>query len=85
MQLEFLKYLQEISNPFLDTFFILITNLGSETFFVLAITYTYWCIDKKIGIRLLFIMMTSVYVNNSLKELFHTQRPIYVEGNTTVK
>lgn len=84
MQLEFLKYLQKISNTFLDTFFIAITNLGSEIFFVLAITYIYWCIDKKIGIRLIFIMMASFYVNNGLKELFHIKRPIYAEGINAV-
>ncbi|MBF8984332.1 phosphatase PAP2 family protein [Lutibacter sp. B2] len=84
MQLEFLKYLQEMSNPFLDTFFILITNLGSEVFFILAITYIYWCVDKNMGIRLFFIIMTSVYINNILKELFHIQRPIYAEGINAV-
>ena len=84
MQLEFLKYLQEMSNPVLDTFFILVTNLGSEAFFILAITYIYWCVDKKMGIKLLFITMTSVYINNMLKELFHTQRPIYSEGINAV-
>lgn len=80
MQLEFLKYLQDISNPFWDTFFTLITNLGSETFYILAVTYIYWCLDKKLGIRLLFITMSSLYINEILKELFHTQRPIHVEG-----
>lgn len=84
MQLEFLKYLQEISNPFLDTFFTLITNLGSETFYILAITYIYWCFNKNLGIRLLFITMSSLYINEILKELFHTQRPIHVEGINTV-
>lgn len=84
MQLVFLKFLQGISNPVLDTLFLLITNLGSETFYVLAITFIYWCLDKKLGIRLLFITMSSFYTNDLLKELFHTQRPIYVEGINAV-
>lgn len=80
MQLEFLKFLQEISIPILDTFFILITNFGSEIFYILAITYIYWCFDKKLGIRLLFVTMSSTYINITLKEQFHTQRPMFVEG-----
>lgn len=80
MQLEFLKFLQEISSPILDTVFIFITNFGSEIFYVLAITYIYWCLDKKFGIRLLFVTMASTYINSFLKELFQTLRPMFVEG-----
>ncbi|WP_425448986.1 phosphatase PAP2 family protein [Dethiothermospora halolimnae] len=79
MQLDFLLFLQEISNPILDKIFIFITNLGSEVFYVLIMTLVFWCINKKLGIRLFVVTMISAYVNSGLKDLFQTQRPIYNE------
>ena len=84
MQSDFLFYLQRIGNPFLDKFFINVTNLGSETFYILVITYIYWCVNKKLGIRMFLITMISAYTNVILKELFHTQRPIFYEGINSI-
>lgn len=80
MQLDFLLFLQKISNPILNKIFISITNLGSETFYVLSITLVYWCINKKLGIKLFIVSSVSGQVNLILKNTFKTSRPINVKG-----
>lgn len=80
MQLELLLFLQEINNPVLDKLFIFITNLGSESFYILIITYMFWCINKRLGFKLVVITMISSFTNTILKDVFHTERPIYQEG-----
>lgn len=75
MQMDILMFLQEISNPFLDRIFIFLTNLGSETFYVLVITFIYWCVNKHLGVRLFVTIMATSFSNSFLKDLFHTQRP----------
>ncbi|MTI49210.1 phosphatase PAP2 family protein [Sporosalibacterium faouarense] len=80
MQMDFLMYLQKISNPVLDNIFIFLTNLGSETFYILVITFIYWCVNKHLGIRLFVVTMATALSNSFLKDLFHTQRPIFEEN-----
>jgi membrane-associated phospholipid phosphatase len=77
---DFLLYLQKISNPILDNLFIWITNLGSENFYVIITTYIFWCINKELGIKLFTLTTLSFQLNAGLKELFHTERPIYYKG-----
>jgi len=80
MQLDFLMFLQKLSNPILDKFFMFITDFGSETFYVLIITYIYWCINKKLGTKLFVVTMISGHTSLLLKEFFKTSRPIAFEG-----
>ena len=45
--MEFLKLLEGIRTPFLDSLFSLITHLGEETIFIVVGLLFYWCINKK--------------------------------------
>lgn len=80
MQVDILMLIQKFSNPILDKFFILITNLGSETFLILAITFIFWCLDKRLGIKLFLITVFTVQLNLFLKGIFKAPRPIGHEG-----
>lgn len=66
---------QSLQNQFLDWVAILATFLGTETFFVLFVPFFYWCVDKKLGIRLALVFLFSVYFNSFFKELFQIPRP----------
>ncbi|MTI67609.1 MAG: phosphatase PAP2 family protein [Firmicutes bacterium] len=79
MELDFLLLLQNISNPILDKIFIIVTNMGSEYFYFFAILLIYWCIDKTIGIKVLFIVVVSSFVNDLVKGFFKAERPISLE------
>lgn len=82
MQVDILMLLQKFSNPILDKFFIQITNLGSETFLIFAITIIFWCLDKRLGIKLFLITVITVQLNMFLKGIFKAPRP---NGHSGIK
>ena len=54
--------------------------LGTENFYLLVLPLIYWCIDAGLGIRIGFILLTSVYVNGIFKLWFAGPRPYWVSG-----
>ena len=68
-------FLQRFSTPWLDELMYLITNLGSEVLFVLALPVVYWTWSKRAGYRIGVLYLFSAYVSTSLKTAFHTPRP----------
>jgi len=52
--------------------------LGTENFFMLVLPLIYWCVDAGLGIRVGFILLTSIYVNNIFKLMFAGPRPYWV-------
>ena len=73
--MEFLKLLESIRNPFLDKFFSLVTNLGSETFLIVFGLVFFWCLDKKRGYYILSIGFIGTIICQFLKIAFRIERP----------
>ena len=71
----FLTVLFSNNSAILDYIFILITQLGSELFFIIVIPPIYWCIDKKFGYRLLLLSTFTAIISSTLKNLFRMPRP----------
>lgn len=70
-------FLQNTGNwllPFMQFF----TNLGNELFFLLVAPILYWCINKKLGLRLGTFLLISTGINSILKLAFHSPRPYWV-------
>jgi membrane-associated phospholipid phosphatase len=78
--MELIKFIQQFSNPLLDTFFQMITMIGEDTFFILVTAVIYWCIDKELGYKLGFVTLTSACVNFGIKEFLKVPRPIGEPG-----
>ncbi|MCX8128767.1 MAG: phosphatase PAP2 family protein [Clostridia bacterium] len=78
--MEVIKFLQQFSNPILDRIFILFTMLGEDTFFIIVITFTFWCVNKRFAYKLAFAFMMNGAINSSIKELLAVQRPIGQPG-----
>ena len=85
MELEIIRTIQSINNPFLDNFFELMTILGEETFTVPLLAFIYWAVDKKFGEIIAFTAFTSLLFNNSIKDIFKFKRPIGEEGIRTLR
>jgi len=85
MELDLIRAVQSIHNPFLDAFFESITILGEEIFIVPLLLIIFWSVNKKFGEILAFTVFTSYLLNNSLKELFSFERPIGEEGIRTLR
>ena len=63
----FINIVQQIHGPVLDSFFRIITCLGTERFYLLLLPLIFWCVDLRLGARLAVILLLTVYVNFGLK------------------
>lgn len=82
--MEFLKLLEGIRTPFLDSLFSIITTLGEETIFIVVGLLFYWCINKKQGYYLFFVGLFGTVVNQFLKLWFRIPRPWVKDPNFTI-
>ncbi len=61
----------------------LISFLGTEDFYMVALPILYWCVNTTLGIQVGMILMLSNSVNSFLKISFHGPRPYWI--SSTVK
>lgn len=85
MELEILRNIQSIANPFLDLLFQLITICGEQLVLISIISIIYWALDKKFGEYIAYSVLTSVLLNNAVKDIFKMKRPIGEEGIRTLR
>jgi membrane-associated phospholipid phosphatase len=57
------------------------TFLGSEEFFIIALTLIYLCIDASLGGRVVLLLLIGDSLNGFFKMLFHLPRPYWVDPN----
>jgi membrane-associated phospholipid phosphatase len=62
-------------SPTLDAFFKTITTLGAEQAFLLILPFVFWCVNKRIGVRLSVLLVLSSTINSALKLLLDQPRP----------
>lgn len=68
-------FFRDIGTPLLDTLFRVITNAGSEPVYIFLASLIFWCINKKTGIRAMYLIMFSAYTALIAKGLFSMPRP----------
>ena len=71
--------LQQMS-PALDGVMNFFTFLGNIEFYLIIIPLIYWSVDKRLGYRLLLVLITIYSISSTLKLLFHQPRPYWL-GN----
>lgn len=79
MELDFLHSLRNISNPFCDTLFEVITMFGEETVLIAILAFFYFIYDKKIGQIIAYTLFTSLMVNHTIKGLVKYERPFHFD------
>ena len=62
-------------SPAFDLPFKALTFLGDETFYLVFMPVLYWCIDRRAGSRLFFLLLFSAYLNAIAKVLADQPRP----------
>lgn len=85
MELEILRHIQSIANPFFDFLFQLITMCGEQIVLISIISIIYWALDKKFGEYIAYSVLTSVLLNNAVKDIFKMKRPIGEDGIRTLR
>ncbi len=82
--MQVLYWLEGIRNGVLDTFFSLITHLGSETLFIAIAIVVFWCVGKKQGYYLMTVGFFGTIINQFLKLLFRIPRPWVKDPSFTI-
>jgi membrane-associated phospholipid phosphatase len=72
---ELIRFVQQIGNPVITGLMKAISLLGTQWFFVVALPFIYWCVDKKRGLRLGVLVFLSAFTNLWLKDLWMQPRP----------
>lgn len=85
MELEILRNIQSIANPFFDFLFQLITICGEQIVLIFIISIIYWTLDKKFGEYIAYSILTSLLLNSVIKDIFKMKRPIGEEGIRTLR
>ena len=82
--MEFLRFLEGLRTPLLDTIFSIITLLGEETLLILVGIIFFWCINKHEGYYILSVGFVGTLVNQFLKLLCRIPRPWVRDPSFTV-
>lgn len=75
MTVEIVEFFHNMQNTFLDYFFNFISFIGEDYVYITLIVILYYGMDKKLGERVAFTLITASAFNTILKETFRTPRP----------
>ena len=81
MNLEFLYVLENIRNVFLNYVFLFFTSFAEEIVIILLFSLIFWCLDKKLGYKVLFAYFLSGLAVQGLKLTFRIERPWILDPN----
>ncbi|MDD4688153.1 MAG: phosphatase PAP2 family protein [Eubacteriales bacterium] len=84
MQIDIIRYIQQIANPFWDFLFTGVSILGEEVFLISLLGWVYWCFDKRLGYKIGFLYVINAPLNFILKWIFNAPRPIGQDGIRTI-
>jgi membrane-associated phospholipid phosphatase len=79
--LAFVELLARHRTPLLTDFFTAMSAMGSEVFYFLLIVLLYVAWDKRLAVRLSFLVLVTSASNTLLKNLIHNPRPFVSDGS----
>lgn len=76
IEIEIIQFIQNAAGWLVNPMQV-ITNLGSETFFILWLPIILWCFDYGLGLKVGFILISSGQLFSTLKVALHSPRPFW--------
>ena len=76
---ELVLWFQQFS-PALDLPFKSLTFLGNLEFFLIFMPLIYWCLERRLGARLLILFLISAYINSVAKVIADQPRPFHYDS-----
>jgi membrane-associated phospholipid phosphatase len=70
----------QVMSPALDRIMKQFTFLGTIQFYLIFIPFIYWAVDKRLGLRVLLVLLATDVLSSNLKLLFHQPRPYWIGG-----
>lgn len=85
--LEMVLWLQSLRNSALEVLVTILDYMGEELLYIALIALVYWAFSKKLGTRLVFILLIASFLTAFAKDTFATERPYEVSAlvNETVQ
>jgi membrane-associated phospholipid phosphatase len=77
--IEVVLWFQQFS-PALDLPFKSLTFLGNLEFFLILMPLIFWCLDRRLGARLLILFLISAYINSVAKVIADQPRPFQYDS-----
>ena len=77
--LEVIRFIQQIQNPLLTSFFFAVSGMGGAVSFFLVLPALFWCMDYRLGVRVAVVFSISAIANSFLKEFFSQPRPFNLD------
>jgi membrane-associated phospholipid phosphatase len=74
----FITWLQT-TYPQYEGFFLFITNLGLEQFYLILFPLIFWCINKTLGKQIGYVFLFTVFLNAIFKQAFRGPRPFWID------
>lgn len=62
-----------------------VTTLGDEEFYVLALPLLYWCVHRRIGMELGVLLLISAGLNQALKLAIGAPRPLFLDPSVALR
>lgn len=82
--MQFLRLLEGFRHPILDWIHQGITYFGEQVIILILIMAIYWCLDRRKGIFLMYVVIAGSAVNNLLKGIFCVARPWVRDPSFTI-
>jgi membrane-associated phospholipid phosphatase len=73
--IEVIQAIQSIASPFWDQFFLTVTDIYSENFYMALLPVLFLVVDKQVARYLAAILIFSLWSNSLLKDFFGAPRP----------
>lgn len=80
-ELQIIQCIQQIRNPVFDAFFKFLDHFDRPEFFFALIPALWLGQGWKTGLRIFYILFLSSLANHTLKEIFISPRPFYIDSN----
>jgi membrane-associated phospholipid phosphatase len=67
--------------PSLESFLEVVSNLGRFEFYLLILPLIYWCVNKRLGATLTYLLTLSTVVTVFIKHALHEPRPYWLDAS----
>ena len=82
--MEFLRVLEGLRTPALDTVLTALTQLGDETVFMILAIVLFWCVSKRVAYYVFAVGLGGTVANQWLKLIFRIPRPWVLDPSFTI-
>jgi membrane-associated phospholipid phosphatase len=77
--LDIVRSVQVIASPVMTALMKAVSTLGTEWFYMAALSLVYWCVDRRRGARIAVVFLFSNFLNLWAKTIFAQPRPYQLD------